>query len=206
MCYIITPLRVKSFHSLQATDVVIQSASDPFLKETLDYSIQSFTNGVQSKFIGFLIGNFLAGIVVKLIADGLQYASNKYKAKAEEVTLPPPKPFTINPSSWAVLALCVFIDLVGDSSFVIPGLGELEDVVWAPISAFALNQIFGSSTVSTIDFVKEILPGLDVIPVASLAWLLQNYYPQNPVTNILGIRPAPEVNFSAGNSTTTTKS
>ena len=50
----------------------------------------------------------------------------------------------ISREAWLKLALCIAIDLLGDVSYVLPGIGEAEDAVWSPISAFVLNQVQGS--------------------------------------------------------------
>ena len=65
-------------------------------------------------------------------------------------------------------------------------------MAWAPLSAYLLKQILGSNSVASIDFIKEILPGTDLIPVASIAWLLKNVYPQSPLTRLLGLEPKEE--------------
>jgi hypothetical protein len=110
----------------------------------------------------------------------------------EPVPQPPPslteKLSSIPLSGYAKLLLCLAIDLGSDVSFLIPGIGEAEDVAWAPISAYALNLIFGSNVVSGLEFVKEILPGTDILPLATLAWLLQNVFVESPLTGALGLQ------------------
>lgn len=199
------PKKINRLLDIQTVSDVQNVVTGPaFVQDTLSYTIDGFKNGFQSRVIGLLIGNILAGAAIKIIADIFQ---NIVRSR-EQIKQPeplPPSPAPVSAKSWSVLALCVFIDIIGDSSYSIPGVGELEDVVWAPISAFALNQIFGSTAVTSLDFIKEILPGLDVIPVASLAWLLQNFYPTSPLTKILGIAPPiPAISTSNSPSTTTT--
>jgi hypothetical protein len=41
--------------------------------------------------------------------------------------------------AWIKLVICIGVDLVGDSSFLFPGVGETEDIVWAPIGALILR-------------------------------------------------------------------
>ena len=174
--------------SLIGSETLSEISNSDVIHTAADSAIQSFNYGVQSRFLsmtGMFVGNILAGIFVKFVADIIQKAVSERKGVVDIDSKPVKK--QINLESWLQLAICVFIDVVGDSSFLIPGLGELEDVVWAPISAYALSKLFGSNTVTSIDFVKEILPGLDVVPVASLAWLLQNVYPESPITKALGI-------------------
>ena len=178
----------------------LDSNNAPYALDSLAQGFSSgFESGFQSKFFGVLLGNIAAGFVVKYISD---YILNLVRSKGQErfdqsqlitenVKNNPRQEISLN--SWLQLVFCVFIDVAGDSSFLIPGLGELEDVVWAPISAFTLSKLFGSTSVTTIDFVKEILPGFDVIPVASLAWLLQNFYPTSPLTRALNIKSPSEI-------------
>jgi len=83
------------------------------------------------------------------------------------------------------LYLCIFIDLIGDSSYLLPGVGETEDLIWAPISALLLSAALGSAQVGTLDFVKEALPFTDALPVATLAWVLKNVYPDSGPAKLL---------------------
>lgn len=53
-----------------------------------------------------------------------------------------------------------------------PGLAESIDVVWAPVSSFALLQLFGRNA-AVAGFVEELLPGTDVIPTATIYWILE---------------------------------
>ena len=52
--------------------------------------------------------------------------------------------------------------------------GEAADVGWAPISAFLVYKLYGNGLVAGIAFVEELLPGLDIIPTATIAWFLEN--------------------------------
>ena len=87
------------------------------------------------------------------------------------------------------LYICIFLDLIGDTSYLLPGVGETEDLVWAPISAIVLSATLGSSAVGGFDFVKEALPFTDVLPVATLAWTLKNVYPESGLSKLLGLAP-----------------
>ena len=64
------------------------------------------------------------------------------------------------------------MDLIGCSSFLIPGLGELIDVVWAPVSASIFLMTFGKKAAfgAAFNFVEELLPGTDFIPTFTIAW------------------------------------
>ena len=66
-------------------------------------------------------------------------------------------------------------------------LGEAADLVWAPGSALLLFSIFDSSAVAALQFAKEFVPGTDILPVASLAFLLANVYPETQLAKVLGL-------------------
>jgi hypothetical protein len=79
------------------------------------------------------------------------------------------------------LIFCILMDVIGYASYAIPGLGELSDIVWAPISAIIFFIIFGGwkgAFGGVFNFVEEILPGTDFIPTFTIAWLWQ-YFTSN---------------------------
>jgi len=83
---------------------------------------------------------------------------------------------------------CLAIDVFGDASYLIPGgLGEAADLVWAPGSALLLRSIFDSDLVAALQLFKEIVPGTDVLPVASIAFLLANVFPETALAKALGL-------------------
>ena len=83
-----------------------------------------------------------------------------------------------------LLALCVLIDVVGDSSWL---LGASSDLFWAPCSALLLQLLFDAPLLAATNFFKEILPFTDVLPVASLAWLFAYAYPESRVAKTFGL-------------------
>ena len=67
------------------------------------------------------------------------------------------------------LFICLTIDVVGSSSEVIPFLGELTDVIYAPIAATVLRNLYGSNNILFgLEFVEEILPFTDILPLATI--------------------------------------
>jgi hypothetical protein len=73
------------------------------------------------------------------------------------------------------LFLCLVMDILGYATYAIPVLGELGDIVWAPLSAIVFYNSFGRNirtTGSIINFVEELFPGLDFIPTFTLAYFL----------------------------------
>jgi len=90
---------------------------------------------------------------------------------------------------WLKLFLCLAIDLGGDATYLFPGLGEAGDLAYAPLEAFALRALFGGNLLAVLGFAEEALPFSDVVPTATLGWVLQTLFPENPFTGFLGIRP-----------------
>lgn len=72
------------------------------------------------------------------------------------------------------LILGILFDGIGMLSFVIPGVGEFSDVVWAPIAGFLMTQMY-KGTVGKVGgiftFLEEIIPFTDVIPSFTLTWI-----------------------------------
>ena len=70
----------------------------------------------------------------------------------------------------------VIFDIIGMLSFVIPGVGEFSDVIWAPLASFLIYKMYKGTEGKIgglVTFVDEILPGLDVIPTFTLMWIYQ---------------------------------
>ena len=72
------------------------------------------------------------------------------------------------------LALSLLLDGAGYLSFLIPGLGEISDLVWAPASAYIMTKLYKGNKgkiAGAVAFLEEIMPGMDVIPTFTLMWL-----------------------------------
>ena len=79
----------------------------------------------------------------------------------------------------------LLIDFIGDTSFLLPGIGEAEDVIAAPLEAFVIGKLFDSNFLTFVEFAKEILPGTDILPVATIAWLLENVFDDSELAKLL---------------------
>jgi hypothetical protein len=76
------------------------------------------------------------------------------------------------PALWT----CIVMDLIGCASYAVPVLGEVSDVIWAPISAIIFYRMFGSNLGafgSVFNFIEELFPGLDFIPTFTLSWVVR---------------------------------
>lgn len=151
----------------------------------LDAAISAALTTFSSRVGGAIIGNVLAAIVIKTVSDVVRSKSQPERELARREQ----QEQAIPVEAWVKLLFCVLIDVVGDSSFFLPGIGELEDVVWAPMSSLALKVLFDSNAIAVIDFIKEALPGTDFVPVATLSWAILYLLPsQNPLTRALGLQ------------------
>ena len=87
---------------------------------------------------------------------------------------PPGSPTEEEQARTSKLLICILIDLIGMLTYLLPVAGEAGDLAWAPISALLINQLFGNGFLTGLAFAEELLPGLDIIPTATIAWLLEN--------------------------------
>jgi hypothetical protein len=73
------------------------------------------------------------------------------------------------------IIFCILMDLLGYATYAVPGIGELGDIIWAPISAIIFFIMFkgwkGAVFGGIFNFVEEILPGTDFIPTFTIAWV-----------------------------------
>ncbi len=71
------------------------------------------------------------------------------------------------------LVAAVVIDLVGLTTYVVPGAAEGGDMVWGPISGFLIYMLFPNrKRMALMGAVEEMLPFTDFVPTAYLAWRL----------------------------------
>ena len=58
-------------------------------------------------------------------------------------------------------------------SFVIPGIGEFSDVIWAPVAGWLMTRLYKGKigrAAGVITFIEEMLPGLDIVPTFTIMW------------------------------------
>jgi hypothetical protein len=71
------------------------------------------------------------------------------------------------------LFLGLLFDAMGLVSYVIPGIGEFSDIIWAPISGWLMTRLYKGKigqAAGMINFVEELIPGLDIIPTFTIMW------------------------------------
>ena len=74
---------------------------------------------------------------------------------------------------YAKLILGIIFDLIGMISYLIPGITESIDLIWAPISGILLIKMYKGKTgkvAGVIGFIEEALPFVDIIPTFTLTW------------------------------------
>jgi len=72
------------------------------------------------------------------------------------------------------LVLGILFDALGFVSYIIPGIAEFSDILWAPLSAWLMTKLYKGKpgkVAAVVNFVEEALPGFDVIPTFTLMWL-----------------------------------
>ncbi|WP_035336879.1 hypothetical protein [Dokdonia sp. PRO95] len=79
-------------------------------------------------------------------------------------------------NKYKLLIFGLIIDVLGivTSSWVLPVLGDMSDVVWAPLSAYLMTRMYkgtAGKVGGVITFIEEVVPGLDIIPSFTLMWL-----------------------------------
>jgi hypothetical protein len=143
-----------------------------------------FWTSMQSKLVAVIIGQLLAAIVFAVLSSFLASQISQLGDFVSETifssSTTEAKPFIkanenksssfVKPSpDFAKLLVCLAIDVIGSSSELIPVLGELTDVIYAPIAATILRSLYGGSNILFgLEFAEEILPFTDILPLATL--------------------------------------
>ncbi len=76
------------------------------------------------------------------------------------------------------LIFCILMDLIGYATYSVPFLGELGDILWAPVSGLIFFLSFGGwrgSIGGMFNMIEEILPGTDFIPSFTIMWFFRSW-------------------------------
>jgi hypothetical protein len=85
------------------------------------------------------------------------------------------------------LVLGILFDAIGMLSFIIPGIGEFGDVVWAPLAGFLMTKMYEGrvgKVAGVLTFVEEIFPFTDIVPSFTLTWIYTYLIKSNSNENI----------------------
>jgi hypothetical protein len=63
------------------------------------------------------------------------------------------------------------IDALGMATYIIPALGEVGDVVIAPIISALIYAVHRTTFGAIAGFLEEIIPFTDIIPTATIIWV-----------------------------------
>lgn len=77
-------------------------------------------------------------------------------------------------NKYVKLIICLLVDFIGTLSYFFPGVGEVTDAVWAPISSAVLFFLFGKKTGTVgaiVNLAEELSVGFDFIPTLTLTWM-----------------------------------
>lgn len=156
-----------------------------------------FWVSLRGKLLSFFIGQLLAIVVFAILSSlaaqqltkaGEYVAKNVFKQektfkKFPDATASPS--VTIGRPDIAKLLVCIAIDLVGDSSELIPFVGEVTDFVWAPIAGLILRSLYGSNIVFALEVAEEILPFTDILPLATICWVIDTFFVDSSLAQLL---------------------
>lgn len=71
------------------------------------------------------------------------------------------------------LFLGLLFDALGYVSFLLPGIGEFTDIIWAPVSAWLMTKLYQGKPgkiAAVVTFVEEAFPFTDVLPTFTIMW------------------------------------
>jgi hypothetical protein len=120
----------------------------------------------------------------KFLIDKITSDTQKTKQfKRLDDAVPPPVQL-----DFTKLILCIVIDILGSANEAIPLVGEVVDVLYAPIAALLLRQLFhGSNVVFLLEFAEEILPFTDILPLATICWVVETFFGRGNLARALRI-------------------
>jgi len=159
----------------------------------------AFWGSLQTKIVSLVIGQILAAAVFSILLTVFATQMSKLASfvsgqifkdnnqQQQGIKIPPElrdKSTLVQPDFVKLLA-CIAIDIVGSSSELIPVFGEVTDIVWAPIAGILLRQLYGSNLLLGLEFVEEILPLTDVLPLCTLCWVVDTFFGDSQVAKIL---------------------
>jgi hypothetical protein len=119
--------------------------------------------------IGGVFGPYYEGMVSSRAGQKLVYNTG-------------PRPTPVNlarqfvpTTCWSKLFFCLLLDLIGSSSYLIPGVGEAFDLAWAPSQTILIMAMYDSTApnLKYLSFMEEILPFTDFVPSATIGWAVE---------------------------------
>jgi hypothetical protein len=163
-----------------------------------------FWASLKAKLLSVLLGQLLAALIcgaivafgaaqfakvndiisVKLFQDPLDSSSPGFRTLPKQQQSPSVQ---IRQEDLVRLLVSLLVDIIGTSSEVIPIVGELSDIAWAPVAGFVLRALYGSNVVLVLEVVEEILPFTDFLPLATICWVVDTFFVSSEVARALQI-------------------
>lgn len=76
---------------------------------------------------------------------------------------------------WGRLMVSLLVDGIGSASYLVPIVGEVTDIIWAPLQTCLIMALYDTTTpnLKYLSFAEEILPFTDFVPSATIGWAAQ---------------------------------
>jgi hypothetical protein len=74
---------------------------------------------------------------------------------------------------WNKLWLSLLLDTVGSASYLVPLVGEVTDILWAPLQTIIIMALYEQPQWKYISLAEELLPLTDIVPTATLGWMVE---------------------------------
>jgi hypothetical protein len=71
------------------------------------------------------------------------------------------------------LLVGLLLDAIGMLSYLVPGIGEFLDIIWAPIAGWLMTRMYKGKigqAAAVVTFIEEMMPGLGFIPSFTIMW------------------------------------
>lgn len=86
-------------------------------------------------------------------------------------------------NKYKLLRQGILYDCVGMATMAIPVVGPFLDIIWAPIAAKKMTDMYKGNTgklAAAVVFLEEILPFSDFIPTFTLMWVYTYVFASQP--------------------------
>jgi len=162
----------------------------------------NFWSSLQRQLLSVILGQLIASVVfailVTVLAPQLVIVRDMVIAKITNINndgndnATPSKTFIkadsiVRPApDFGKLLICLLVDIIGTSSEALPVVGELTDILTAPVLGFILQNLYPGSSkfVFFFEFAEEILPLTDFIPFATICWAVDTYFPESTIAEL----------------------
>jgi len=96
-------------------------------------------------------------------------------------------------NKYKALGLSVLFDALGMASYIIPGVGELSDIIWAPLAGWLMTKMYKGNVgkaAGVFTFIEEAIPGLDFIPTFTIMWVYTYVFKKEKIKDFIEVDPS----------------